>query len=109
MGLYKLTMEMMTATLNVFLQHCNMNTALGIILTATLENLQLQLRFRKCPLHCDYNTWSGLTIDSWIKSLWEKVGKFRIDVVLVYKAIPLPRENDACIMEHFVEIGIHGN
>ena len=83
--------------------------AVGITLTTTLENLQLELGVRKCPLLYDYITWSGLATGScWTKSLCEKVGKLRIDVDMIYESIPLPRERDICIMEHFVELGIRG-
>ena len=67
MGLYGLTTETLTATLNLFLQHYNMTTALWITLTTSLESLQLQLVLSKCPLLYDYNTWSRFTTDSWVK------------------------------------------
>ena len=43
MGLYNLVTETTSATLNSFLQHYNTDSALGITLSATLENLQLKL------------------------------------------------------------------
>ena len=53
MGLYDLVIETTSATLNSFLQHYNTNSALGITLSATLENLQLELGVQGCPLHYD--------------------------------------------------------
>ena len=69
MGLHNIVTETASATLNSFLQHYNTNSALGITLSVTLENLQLKLGVQGCPLHYDYNTWSVLATESWIESL----------------------------------------
>ena len=98
-GFNNLTLETLAATLNLHLQHNNTRIALGITLTTTLENLQLQLGVRKFTPLYNYDTWSGIATDSWTKSLWGKVDKFGINTELDYKATLLPRENDGCIME----------
>ena len=51
MGSYNLATETATANLNSFLQHYNTYSALGITLSTILENLQLELWVRGCPLH----------------------------------------------------------
>ena len=56
MGLHNLVIETASATLNSFLQHYNTDLALGITLSVTLENLQLELGVQGCPLHYDYDT-----------------------------------------------------
>ena len=109
MGLYNLVTETTSANINSFLQHYNTDSALGITLSTTLENLQLELRVRLCPLHYNYDTCSGLTTNSWIKSPWEKIDKLGIKLELEYKSIPLPREKDGCIIELFVALGIRGD
>ena len=43
MGLFDLTTETASATLNYFLQHYNTDMALGVTLAAALEDLQLEL------------------------------------------------------------------
>ncbi len=43
MGLNDLPIETIIATTNVFLQHFGTDSALGIMLQAALENLQLEL------------------------------------------------------------------
>jgi len=53
MGLLNLVTETASATLNSFLQHYNTDSALGITLSATMENLQLELGVQGCPLHYD--------------------------------------------------------
>ena len=92
MGLYNFVTETTTANLNSFLQYYNTDSALGITFSATLENLQLELGVRGCPLHYDYDIWIGLTTNSWIKSLWGKVNKLGIKLKLEYKSTQLPRE-----------------
>ena len=69
MELFSLVTETTSATLNSFLQHYNIDLALGITPSATLKNLQLELGMQGCPLHYGYDTWRGLAIDLWIKSL----------------------------------------
>ena len=64
MGLYNLVTETTAANLNSFLQHYSTDSVLAITLSTTLEDLQLELGGRKCPLHYDYDTWSGLTTNS---------------------------------------------
>ena len=108
MGLFHLMMETTAATLNIFLQHYNMDSAVGITPTTSPENLQPELGVAKFPIVYDYDTWSGLAIDSWIKSVWEKVDKLGIDVNLIYEPVSLPRNRDAYIMERFVELRIRG-
>ena len=106
MALFDLTTETTAATLISFLQHYNTDLAVGITLTTTIENLQLELGVKKIPLLYDYNRRSGLATNSWIKSLWEKVDKLGIDINLIYGPIPLPRNRDVCTMEMCVELGI---
>ena len=106
MCLFGLTAETTAATLNSFLHHYNMGSAVRITLTTTLENLQPELGVTKYPLLYDYDTWSEVATNSWIKSLWEKVDKLRIGMNLIYDPIPLLRNRDACIMEISVELGI---
>ena len=72
MGLFDLTTKTTEANLNTFLQHYNTDSAVGITLIMTLENLQLEPRVTKFPLLHNYDTWSGLTTNSWVKSLWGK-------------------------------------
>ena len=106
MGLEDLTAETAAATINSFLQHYQMDSAIGVTLTAALENLQLELGVRDCPLHYDYKIWGPLATDSWVKALWQKIDHFGLALDLDYRSLPLPRENDACIMELLVTQGV---
>ena len=107
-GLRSLKFEATTEAINMFLQHYETESTLGIFLTATLENLQLELGVTGCPFTYDYSIWKDLATDSWIKSLWERIQHFHIDLQIDYKVLPMPRTNDECIMERCVDDGVRG-
>ena len=54
MGLHNLTVEATTALLNLFLQYYGTDTSLGIYLSTSIENLQLELGVSECPFKYDY-------------------------------------------------------
>ena len=108
MGLHSLPVEATVGSINAFLQHYGTETPLGLYLKASLENLQLDLGVSRCPLEYDYDIWSGLATNSWVKALWERIHKFKIKIDLDYEALPMPRERDECIMERFVKERVRG-
>ena len=79
-------------------------------ITAELELLQLEIGVTGNPLEYDYRTYGVLTTASWIKSLWEKVCHFGIELSMEYDQIESPRGNqDHRIMEIMVtELGLIG-
>ena len=92
MGLFGLSTETIAATLDLFLQryNINMNTAIRITLTTSLENLQIELGIPNNSLKYNFEIWGSLATHSWIKSLWEKISTFLIDVLLKYETILTP-------------------
>ena len=108
-ALRSLTTEATAESLNMFLQHYGTESSLGIFLTATIENLQLELGVTGCPFTYDYSIWKDLATDSWIKSLWERIQHFGIDLQIEYNVLPMPRTNDECIMERCVAAGVRGH
>jgi len=107
-ALKSLSSEATAEALNMFLQHYGTDSTLGVYLTATLENLQLELGVTGCPLTYDYSIWEHLATDSWIKSVWERIFHFGIDLQLGYTVLAMPRVNDESIMETCVDEGIRG-
>ena len=107
-GLKSLKFEATTESINMFLQHYGTESTLGVFLTATIENLQLELGVTGCPFTYEYSIWNGLATESWVKSLWERLQHFNIDMQIDYKVLPMPRVNDECIMESCVDNGIRG-
>ena len=108
-GLNNLVTETTAANINSFLQHYDIDSALGITLSATLGNLQLELGVRGCPPHYDYNTWSRLATNSWIKSLWEKNQQARDQARGGIQEHPAPMEKYVCIIEALMAAGIQGD
>ena len=80
MGLYNIATKITAATINYFLQHYNTSTSIGLTLQACLKNLQLELGVPDNPLRYDFSIWGALVADSWIKSLWEKIHAYEIDI-----------------------------
>ena len=66
MSLFDLTTKTTAATINSLLQHYGTNSPVGIILQTTMENLQIELGVRGCPLDYNYNMWVHLATNSWI-------------------------------------------
>jgi endonuclease/exonuclease/phosphatase family metal-dependent hydrolase len=107
-GLYDLPIETAAANLSMLLQHYEVQTKLGITLKAAIEHLQIEIGVSDCPFNYDYDTWSPLATDSWVKALWEKIDKMGIVLEMQYTQIPKPRENDSTIMNCMVELGVRG-
>ena len=108
MGLFSLPLEATISSVNLLLQHYGTSTALGVTLTACLENLQVEIGVRRCPLEYDYKIWGNLATDSWVKSIWERIWHFGVEIQLDYDPVRLPQEQDFCLMERMVEAGIRG-
>ena len=108
MGLYDITTETSAATINMMVQHYGTDSALGITLQASLENLQLELGVTRCPLHYNFKIWDDLASHSWVKALWEKTHSLKIEVSLDYPDLVPARKGDRSIMELLVERGIGG-
>ena len=64
MELHSLPIEMTAASINSFLQHYGTKTNLGLYLTASIENLQLELGVSRYPFEYDYDTWNEPATDS---------------------------------------------
>ena len=109
MELNCLTIEATAASLNLFLQHYGTDTSLGTYLTASIENLQLELGVAGCPFNYDFKIWGELATDTWVKAIWERVWHFDLSLEIDYKTLEMPRERDECIMERLVKDGVRGS
>ena len=74
-----------------------------------MENLQLELGVASCPFHFDYEIWSTLATDSWVKSLWERIHCFKIVLEMEYPTLKTPRENNEYIIVKLVRQGFRGS
>ena len=104
MELNSLPVETTVAQINCLLQHYGTTTALGTTLAAAIEHLQVEIGVTGCPLSYDYMKYSCLAMNTWTKSLWEKISAYGIGVKLKYPTMKQPRgSQDKCIMEMIVE------
>ena len=71
--------------------------------------MQLELGVSRCPFEYDYDTWNRLVTNSWVKSLWEQIWNYNIQLEVDYKPLTMPREYNECIMERFVKEGVKGH
>ena len=86
-----------------------MPTSIGVTLQATLENLQLELGVSNNPSHHNFLIWGELATDSWIKSLWEKIHAFHVNISMDCKNIEGPLASEVCLMHRLVADGIRVN
>ncbi len=105
MGLFDLPIETAAATIASFLQHYEMNSALGHNLKAAMEHLQVEIGVSDCPFNYDYGVWGILATESWPKALWEKLDNMGIIIDIKYHSIPAPRRKDKTIMQCAVDAG----
>jgi hypothetical protein len=58
-----------------------------------------------CPLNEPFHPMGRLAMDCWLKSFWEVVDRFRLQLVVDYLEIPYPWLNDQLIMQLAICLG----
>jgi hypothetical protein len=92
----------------MFLQPWDMPSPIGNMLCASMELLQLEVGCSGCPLNKPFHPMGQLAMHCWLKSFWEVVGRFRLQLVVDYPEIPYPRLNDQLIMQLAICLGFSG-
>jgi hypothetical protein len=105
-GLLDLTTEATISRCNLFLQHWDNPAPLGKCLRASMEYLQLEVGCRGCPLNERFDPIGKYCTHSWVRSFWECISWFGIDVEVDYPILPYPRENDLTLLEIWLSHGI---
>jgi hypothetical protein len=108
-NLLDLGTESVIARLNLFLQHWDNPSQLGHILRTSMEYLQLEVGSQGCPLHEPFFPMGEICTHSWLRSFWEMISRYKLDLVVNMPHIPLPRENDITIMHLAVSLGFLGD
>ena len=70
-----------------------------MILTSSLEHLQLEAGYDNCPLHRPFHPLGEFTTPCWLKSLWQSLDCCNIKLMVDYPTIPIPREGDSLVAE----------
>jgi hypothetical protein len=104
-GLWHLPAEQLAARLNLLLQHYQRDTILGAKFRAMTRWLQIEVGTNRLPFDLPYDRWSLLATHCWHKMLWRTIQWSGIEVYISDSEIPLPRENDLCLMEFIYQQG----
>ena len=71
----------------------------------SLELLVIELGVSLQPFQESYRRYSEFVTSSWLKSIWEKVDMFDIDIDILNIPLEFPREGDKWLMQLFREAG----
>lgn len=82
----------------MYLQHWDNPAPIGKSLRASMEYLQLEIGCTGCPLHEPYQVMGDHCTHSWVRSFWECVDLYKLQLDVEYQTTPAPRENDMPIM-----------
>jgi hypothetical protein len=105
-GLLDLATEATISRCNLFLQHWDNPAPLGKCLRASMEYLQLEVGCRGCPFSESFEPIGKYCTHSWVRSFWECISWFGIDVSVDYPILPYPRENDRTLLEIWLLEGV---
>jgi hypothetical protein len=85
--------------------HYGSKSGLSLEIQASMELMIIDLRVSEQPLGESYLRYGKLITHCWLKSLWKKVDKFQIDVLIGPLNIDPPRVGDKWLMRAFIEAG----
>ena len=98
--------ECMIAQVAKLLTHYGCRSGVGIQLQVSMELLIIELGLSAQPLQEPFEKYGKRVTHSWIKSIWEKVSKYKVRVELGPLSIDPPRERDRWFMEAVESSGI---
>ena len=97
--------ECFAGQMEKLLTHYGSKTAVGKLLQSSMEMLVIELGLSSQPLLEKYAVGSNWTTHSWIRSLWEKIDLFNIQVTIGNIDISPPRVGDEWLMRRFMKMG----
>ena len=89
------------------LMHYGCRTSLGLKLQCSLDLFIVELGISTNPLNESYSRYASWVTHSWLKSLWEKISKYKISVETNNIPLQPPRVGDKWIMRVFQEAGFN--
>ncbi len=104
-GLPHLGVEAVIAVTNKLLMHYGCNTATGQLMQTLYSLFFSELGLSFTPLQESYSRYSFIVTHSWMKTLWEKVSKFDIKIVMTAVSQKFPREGNQFIMQVLAQKG----
>ena len=88
-----------------FYQHFGTGSVVGTQLQMSVEILTCELGLSAQPFLLPYEKYGSRATDCFVKSLWEKLDRFQLKLILDLEGFALPREHDRWIMAAFEQIG----
>ena len=92
---------------NKVLMHYGCPSNLGPKMKILLEYTILYMVISLQPLQESYKRYEQWMTPSWLKSLWEKCGRFDVMVEFNYTPLELPRCGDKWLMRDFLRCGFY--
>ncbi len=83
-GLLNISIKQFISWLEVLLKHYGVNFTTLQKLQALIEVTQLEMGCRGNPLNKDYDTLGLITMDGWVKAVWERALHYHFNVTLDY-------------------------
>ena len=97
--------ECFIAQINKLLMHLGTKSLLGITMQASLELLILDLGLLNQPFLEDYNSSNAWVTHSWLKTVWEKASRFKINIELGPTKLQPPRgPSDFWLMQEISQL-----
>ena len=74
-----------------------------------MELLQLEVGCVGCPLAEPFHPIGPIITHSWLRSFWEVVNEYKLQIIMDYANLELPRSNDRTIMSIALMLGMTGD
>jgi hypothetical protein len=90
----------------LWMRHASSNNLLGIWFRISYEYLMLEINQPGCLFHQDYNKWSFLATDCWLKDMWRFVFEHKIFLhPPPFASLQLQRIHDIYLIPWFSRLG----
>jgi hypothetical protein len=96
----------LVAQITKLLVHYRCQSGIGIKMQVSMELLLMESGISVQPLQESYVRYGKWITGTWLKSIWEKVDKFRIRVEIAPLPVCPPREGDKWFMKAAMEAGV---
>jgi hypothetical protein len=104
-GCPHLGVECFVGQMEKLLTHYGSQTVVGKLMQSSMELFIIELGMSSQPFAEDYNIGSYWTSHSWLKSVWEKVNRFHVEMFIGNVRIIPPRAGDDWLMKRFLSMG----
>ena len=104
LGLPQMSLEKLALSLQYLYRHWDQPTAMGKILRASYELVQIEVGLFGNFLCRDYTTFGCLASHTWFKLVWEYTHLYGVQVELRNVEVPKVRQRDRVLMEEVIQV-----